>query len=59
MGITSKPVVFAVLAAVVILIGTTVTVFIPLSLHAFDATGQRLHKTLHCCGTGGTRHLYA
>lgn len=30
MGITSKPVVFAVLAAVVILIGTTVTVFIPL-----------------------------
>jgi cytochrome c oxidase cbb3-type subunit II len=30
MGITSKPVVFALLAAVVILIGTTVTVFIPL-----------------------------
>jgi cytochrome c oxidase cbb3-type subunit II len=30
MGITSKPVVFAVLSAVVILIGTTVTVFIPL-----------------------------
>ena len=30
MGITSKPVVFAVLAAVLILIGTTVTVFIPL-----------------------------
>lgn len=30
MGITSKPVVFAVLSAAVILIGTTVTVFIPL-----------------------------
>lgn len=30
MGITSKPVVFAVLSAVVILIGTTVTVFVPL-----------------------------
>jgi len=30
MGITSKPVVFAVLSAVVILIGTVVTVFIPL-----------------------------
>jgi len=30
MGITSKPVVFALLAAVVIMIGTTVTVFIPL-----------------------------
>ncbi|EAT59949.1 cbb3-type cytochrome c oxidase subunit II [Chlorobium ferrooxidans] len=30
MGITSKPVVFALLATVVILIGTTVTVFIPL-----------------------------
>ncbi len=30
MGITSKPVVFAILSAAVILIGTTVTVFIPL-----------------------------
>jgi len=30
MGISSKPVVFAVLAAVVIMLGTTVTVFIPL-----------------------------
>ena len=30
MGITSKPVVFAVLSAAVILIGTTATVFIPL-----------------------------
>ncbi len=30
MGITSKPTVFAVLAAAVVLIGTTVTVFIPL-----------------------------
>jgi cytochrome c oxidase cbb3-type subunit 2 len=30
MGITSKPVVFAILSAVVILIGTTATVFIPL-----------------------------
>ncbi len=30
MGITSKPVVFAILSAVVILIGTTVTVFVPL-----------------------------
>uniref|UniRef100_Q3AQV8 Cytochrome-c oxidase fixO chain n=1 Tax=Chlorobium chlorochromatii (strain CaD3) TaxID=340177 RepID=Q3AQV8_CHLCH len=30
MGITSKPTVFALLAAVVVLVGTTVTVFVPL-----------------------------
>ena len=46
MGITSKPVVFAVLSAAVILIGTTVTVFIPLFMPLYTAD-QLIHKALH------------